>query len=114
MKRKHLVFCYILWSVWFFGIFLLVISIPLDAMDTFIDSNIGHAFFWYVVEPYNRYLILLSLLPIEPIFFIITLIAELLNKEREKLFLTVILPFIITVILCPTYLCLFVALTGGV
>ena len=71
------------------------------------------SFFWHIAEPYNAFMLLFSLLPIEPILFIIALIAEIPNW-KIKSFLTVVLPFLATVILWFTYICLFVFSTGGV
>ena len=49
----------------------------------------------------------------EPILFIIALIAEI-PKWKKNSFLTVVLPFFVTGILYMIYMCVFVAGTGGV
>lgn len=108
MKKVHLYFCFVLWALWLIGILLLGLC--------HLIFNLGgneNFFFWHIAEPYNSFMILFYLLPIEPIMFVIALIAEI-PKWKIKSFLTVVLPFLITVILWFTYICLFVVGTGGV
>lgn len=108
MKKVHLYFCFVLWALWFIGILLLGVW--------HLIFNLGgneNFFFWHIEEPYNAFMLLFSLLPIEPVLFIIALIAEI-PKWKRKSFLTVVLPFFATVIFWLIYLGLFVAGTGGV
>ncbi|MEE1124326.1 MAG: hypothetical protein U0L18_00070 [Acutalibacteraceae bacterium] len=108
MKKVHLYFCFVLWALWLIGILLLGLC--------HLIFNLGgneNFFFWHIAEPYNSFMILFYLLPIEPIMFVIALIAEI-PKWKRKSFLTVVLPFFATVIFWLIYLGLFVAGTGGV
>jgi hypothetical protein len=108
MKKVHLYSCFALWGLWVIGILLMGV-VDLLALCGGNDNF----FFWHIAEPYNAFMLLFSLLPIEPVLFIIALIAEI-PKWKIKSFLTVVLPFLATVILWFTYICLFVVGTGGV
>lgn len=108
MKKIHLYTCYVLWGLWAIGMLLIGI-LPLITLFNG-DDNF---FFWYIVEPYNSIVILLSLIPIEPIMFIITLIIETLEWTKKSFF-TIVLPFIITIVMWFVYICVFVMGTGGV
>ena len=108
MKKVHLYSCFALWGLWFIGILLMGV-VDLLALCGGNDNF----FFWHIAEPYNSFMILFYLLPIEPIMFVIALIAEI-PKWKRKSFLTVVLPFFATVIFWLIYLGLFVAGTGGV
>ncbi len=111
MKKVHLFTCFSLWTLWVFGIILLLFTVWLQ----FIIGNDANGFFFAVVDPYIMVVLLLSIIciPIEPIMFIITLIIETLEWTKKS-FLTVVAPFLITVLMWFVYLFAFVGLTGGV
>ena len=113
MKKVHLGFCLGLWALWVRGMWLIGILFLVTLFDGFFNTFYNNALFWNIVEPYNSFMILFSLLPIEPILFIIALIAEI-PRWKRKSFLTIVLPFLVTVILWFAYICVFVAGTGGV
>ncbi len=95
MKKVHLYFCYVLWSLWIIGIGLML------SLSCIYDPNIAviivKILFIYalIVTPF-------SLIPIEPILFIIALIAEIPQWKKSS-FLSVVLPFIVTIIIASIY-----------
>ncbi len=109
MKKVHIFTCFSLWTLWVGGIILLLFNLCLQL----IIGNDANEFFFAVVEPYSVAVLLLSLIPIKPIMFIITLIIETLEWTKKS-FLTVVVPFLVTVLMCFVYMCAFVGLTGGV
>ncbi|MEE1076968.1 MAG: hypothetical protein UHY68_06885 [Acutalibacteraceae bacterium] len=113
MKKVHLGFCFGLWALWVRGMWLIGILFLVTLFDGFFNTFYSVTFFWNIVEPFASFMLLFPLLPIEPILFIITLIAEI-PKWKKKSFLTVVLPFFITGILYMIYMCVFVVGTGGV
>ena len=106
MKKVHLCVCIALWIVLAIGIFLLSI-VHFELVDN------PYQFFWDIVGPYNVVVAWLYVLSIEPIIFIITLIRELL-KYGERLFITLILPFIVTNVMWIVYGFIHILWTGGV
>ena len=109
MKKVHLITCLSLWTLWVGGIILLLFNLWLQL----IIGNDSNGFFFAVVSPYNFAVLLLSLIPVEPIMFIITLIIETVNWTKKS-FMAIVLPFGITLLLWYVYICAFVGLTGGV
>ena len=108
MKKVHFYTCCVLWALWIIGIKLIGILF----LTYFLKGN-DNFFFWNIVEPYNSIVLLLSIIPIEPIMFIIALIVEI-PKWTKKSFLTVVLPFVITVVMWHVYIGVFIMGTGGV
>lgn len=110
MKKVHLLFCIALCVFWFTGIKYLIYS------DLYIlILNNDNTYFFTLANPYNTVCILLLLIviPVEPVMLIITLIIETLQWTKKS-FLTIVVPFIITFIMWWVYLFAFVGLTGGV
>lgn len=120
MKKVHLGFCYVLWALWirciwligilFIGIWLmgrLLIAVP-DLINILAGFNYAYVYNILLagVVFFSIAVYFLSLLPIEPILFIIALIKEI-PKWKKKSFLTVVIPFFITVIL-------YVVFTGAI
>lgn len=108
MKKVHLYTCFILWGLWLIGVLL----VGLNILIVICIGDVPFLFF-NIVYPYNLLLLLLSLIPIEPIMFIIALILEI-PKWTKKSFLTVVLPFIITFVMWNAYIAVFILGTGGV
>lgn len=103
-KKIHTHLCIILWSLWFCAILITVLYTILSSMNDF-DVN---CFFWKIVEPYNRTILLLSLIPIEPIICVFTII-----KKCEPVKKTIVF-FLITMVLWATNIIIYVSLIGGV
>lgn len=105
MKSKNsLTFFYVslcYWIVWLVGVMLTVIM-------TFGEAH-NNSCFWEIVEPYNRTVLLFSLLPIIPLMFFSKISkAESEQKESLKIILA------IDILLWLGYICAYVGLTGGV
>lgn len=112
MKKVHLYVCFGLWVLWIRGMWLIGILTLVTLFDVFFNTFYHISLFWAIVEPYTSF-VLLSMLPIEPVLFIIALIIETLEWTKKS-FLTVVLPFLITVILWHVYIGVFIMGTGGV
>lgn len=110
MKKVHLITCLSLWTLWVGGIILLLFHVLL----CLVIGNYA-AFFSSAIIPYLwlTMVVCTIIIPIEPIMFIITLIIETLEWTKKS-FLTVVVPFLITVLMWCVYMFAFVALTGGV
>ncbi|MEE0265403.1 MAG: hypothetical protein UD936_07225 [Acutalibacteraceae bacterium] len=110
MKKVHLITCLSVWAIWAVGIILLLVNVLL----CLIIGNYA-AFFSSAIIPYLWITMFVSLIiiPVEPIMFIITLIIETLEWTKKSL-LTVVAPFLATVVLWFVYIFAFVGLTGGV
>ena len=107
MKRVHLFCCFTLWSLWLFGLFLLLLELEIVSLNLF-WQDFNYPYF-NIAGMYNLNLMMLSLLPIEPILFIIALIIETLEWTKRS-FLTVVLPFFITAILWFVHFCVCVSM----
>lgn len=105
-SRTHAIICFIAWGLWTIGCVIMLISSAVFNNDNDILFSVAHN--------YNLIVALISLLPIEPIVFILDLRDNLKNKRpRKNVILSVIL-FSLNICLLFTYISLFVELTGGV
>lgn len=77
MKKVHGVLCLFLWCFWFVGI----LSVGILNFDYFNQYN---DLFWKIIEPYNRIVILASLIPVEPIICLCTIVYSKFRRISIK------------------------------
>ena len=103
-EKIHTYLCIVLWCLWLFGILITISHAIFSNVNAF---NVDW-FFWKVVEPYNRILLLFSLIPIEPLICIFIFISKHEPVKKTLLF------FLSTVILWVAYIIIYVSFTGGI
>lgn len=102
LHKVHVGVCLLLWTLWSVGIALIVVG----------RGDIE--FFFRISDPYNRTVLLCSLIPVEPTLFVTATISAVRGKAPFQRVLLGVLFFVVTAILCLVYIVLFVSLTGGV
>lgn len=108
IRSIHKLICIILWSAWAVGILLLLLHLIL----LLLHDGVSHDLFFLVVYPYNRVVLLFSLLPIEPIVLIAALIQDIRTEGITKDVSKSLLWFVITAVIWLIYVGLFILLTG--
>lgn len=106
LNKVHLTICLINWFIWSIGVLITLLS-----NVVFQHSN---NILFSVVHNYNSVVSIISLIPVEPIVFIITLRDNLKKQCSIKAIISTILLFVINVCLWLMFIFLFVELTGGV
>jgi len=106
LNSIHLRICFLAWTAWGIGAILVIISSVVFNNDNSCIFNIAHI--------YNSTLSLLSLIPAEPVVFILTLRNEREDNVPIKTTVKTILLFNTTILFWITYISTFVLLIGGV
>lgn len=100
----HKFLCFVLWGVWGVGLCFTGASL-------LYFRNENHWLFWNIAFPYNRFVQLISLVPLEPIFCILTISDR---KKAEQPYGLEICFSVITFLFWVMYITLSVWWTGGV
>lgn len=108
IRKVHKSICVFLWIAWAIGILLLLLTLLLNG----IQNGITHKIFYILVKPYISGVMFISLLPIEPLAFIVSLIQDLSCKEHMKTILISVRYFAVTVVFWLAYIGLNIVLTG--
>lgn len=102
--KRHMHLCFALWGFWSVGLCLAGISL------VFYQHN-NDLLFWKLVVPYNSFVQIISLVPVEPIFCIS---AVYTSKKAMQPYLSAIILFFITLLFWVIYITLYVWWTGGI
>lgn len=107
LKKIHFFVCALLCTSWFVGIIFMGIS-------KFVFHNENQIYFFNLVHPYNAFVLLCSLIPVEPILFIAALIKSSKGQHKIKDIISTVIVFMLTSIIWCIYIYLYVSWTGGV
>ncbi len=102
VNKIHLGICIAYWLLWAVGIILLVIR------------RGDNAFFWQISEPYNRAVLVCSVIPVEPVFFAVSALKGFARKQPFRHHLFGIILFVSNAVVWLAYISLFIMMTGGV
>ncbi|MBR5121369.1 MAG: hypothetical protein IKU89_02350 [Oscillospiraceae bacterium] len=106
-------------KIYFIGVSLTIALCAIGMLLTVIwyfmevNSTDNNFFFSEIVSPYNAIVLATSFVPIIPVFAIIFIISDIINKSYKNAF-KVFASLCITVIAWVLYVFTFVGLTGGV
>ena len=106
LNSIHLRLCFLAWTTWGIGAILVIISSVIFNNDNGYIFNIAHI--------YNSVISFLSLIPVEPAVFILTLRNEIKHNVPKKTTVITILLFNTTILFWIAYISMFVLLIGGV
>lgn len=107
IKSIHLAICVIIWLLWFAGVALIAIA-------RFGNLDNPNDFFFNIVHPYNRVILLCSLIPVEPIICVSAIINDCRQNAGISEILMSVLLFLVTAIFWVVYISLYILWTGGV
>ena len=106
LNTIHRWFCFFAWIAFAIGMVLIIISSLVFNNDNIVFFEIAHI--------YNSTVSFLSIFPIEPIIFALTLRSERRNNAPLKSIAITVVLFSATILLWISYISLFVYLIGGV
>ena len=108
IRKVHKSICVCLWIAWAIGVLLLLLDLLLNG----IQNGITHEIFYRLIKPYISSVMLLSLLPIEPLALIVSLIQDFSCKEHMRTILISVCYFAVTVVFWLAFIGLNILLTG--
>ena len=108
VRKIHIYICATLWSAWFIGMLLLLVAF----FAQFFNEQIARSLFFSIVLPYNKFVLICSFLPIEPLAFIVALIHDMRSDDKVRNIRITVLYFLITLCIWFIYVGLNIVLTG--
>ncbi|MBQ8040704.1 MAG: hypothetical protein IJ274_12720 [Lachnospiraceae bacterium] len=102
--KVHKYVCFVLWGLWGIGLSFAGVSL-------FCFQHNNDWLFWKIMMPYNLFIQMVSLIPVEPFFCTLAICDS--KKNGQPYFSTIIL-FCITFLLWLAYITLYVWWTGGI
>ena len=106
LNTIHHWFCFFAWIAFAIGAVLIIVSSLVFNNDNIVFFKIAHI--------YNSTVSFLSIFPVEPIIFALTLRSERRNNAPLKSTAITVVFFSATILLWISYISLFVCLIGGV